>query len=99
MKKSIIPWHVFREAFEGQDPEVLERWLGRWGFTNDGVVLIGMDICSGSQPLSFDPRESGPDALALNRGASLQDLVQILTRDPSLLIEQLARLWSYNKEL
>jgi hypothetical protein len=99
MKKSLIPWHVFHEALEGQDPEVLEHWLGRWGFTNDGVVLIGVDIRSGSQVLSFGRRDGGPDAVALNLRASLHDLVQLLTRDPSLLMEEAARLWSYKKEL
>lgn len=99
MKKSLIPWHVFREALEVQDPQVLDRWLGRWGFTNDGVVLIGLDIPSGSQVLSFDPREGGPDTVALNLRASLHDLVQLLTRDPSLLIEEAAKLWSYKNEL
>jgi hypothetical protein len=40
MKKTLIPWRVFRDALQGQHYGVLETWLARWGFTNDGVVLL-----------------------------------------------------------
>ena len=99
MKKSLIPWHVFREALESQNPEALERWLGRWGFTNDGVILIGLDIRSASQTLSFDRREGGPDVIGLNVRASLRDLVELLTHEPSILLEEAAQLCSYEEEL
>jgi hypothetical protein len=99
MKKSVIPWHVFREALEGQDPEVLEQWLGRWGFTNDGVVLIGVDPRSGPQVLWLERRHGSLDAVAVNFPASLHELVQLLTRDPSLLMEEATKLLSCKKEL
>ena len=99
MKKSLIPWHVFRESLEGQNPKILEDWLGRWGFTDDGVVLIGVDLRSASQLLSFERHESGPDALALNARASLHDLVKLLAHEPSVLMQEAAQPWCYEKEL
>lgn len=44
MKKSLIPWHVFREAVAIQDPWALDSWLRRWGFTDEGVVLVSNQI-------------------------------------------------------
>ena len=41
MKKSMIPWHVFRAALKVQTGFLLESWLGRWRFTDEGVYLIG----------------------------------------------------------
>lgn len=99
MKKSLIPWHIFRDALEGQEPEVLEHWLDRWGFTNDGVVLIGVGTRSEPQVPSFDRGQDGPDIVALNPRASLDDLMQLLTRDANFFMDQAAKLWSYTKEL
>jgi hypothetical protein len=99
MKKSLIPWHIFREALEGQNPEALEHWLGRWGFSNDGVVLIGADIRSVSQLLSFPRRKGAADTVALNTRASLHELVELLIHEPSMLMEEAAQLWCYEKEL
>lgn len=38
MELSIIPWRVFLEALKDQQRSVVEMWLGRWRFTNDGVL-------------------------------------------------------------
>jgi len=43
MKKSLIPWHVFLEAIARQEPWVLESWLRRWGFKDDGVLLLSTE--------------------------------------------------------
>jgi hypothetical protein len=99
MKKSLIPWHIFRDALESQDADALEHWLDHWGFTNDGVVLISMDTRSGSPLLSFERRENGSDAVALNLRASLGDLVQLLSRDANFFMDEAAKLWSYTNEL
>lgn len=99
MKNSLIPWHVFREALESQEAEVLDHWLDRWGFTNDGVVLIGADIRSQPQR-SFESQQLAHEAPETSTGLSLQDLVELLTRDLSpLLNQQPLKLWSYNREL
>jgi hypothetical protein len=39
VKISLIPWHVFIEALKKQQPALLELWLSRWLFTNDGVLI------------------------------------------------------------
>ncbi len=39
MKISVIPWHVFIDALKKQQPAVLEFWLKRWLFANDGVFI------------------------------------------------------------
>jgi hypothetical protein len=98
MKRPLIPWHLFREALESQQAEVLDNWLGRWGFTNDGVILIGVDI--GSQPEAvFNGQRPAQDAPAGLARLPLQDLIQLLTREASLINEETVTLWSYNKEL
>lgn len=99
MKRSVIPWHVFHEALEGQQAEALENWLGRWGFTNDGVVLIGIDI--GPQPEAVsDAQRCAQDAPAALARLSLRDLIELLTREASPLInEENVTFWSYSKEL
>jgi hypothetical protein len=99
MKRALIPWHVFREALESQDAEVLHNWFDRWGFTNDGVVLIGFDIGSQPETVSDGQRlaQDAPEALAR---LSLNDLIQLLTREASPFINQeTVALWSWNKEL
>ena len=99
MKRTVIPWPIFREALEDQDAEVLEHWLGRWGFTDEGVVLIGVDARAVLEVLWLENRKGSLDAVALDLPASLHDLVQLLTRDPSLLMEEATTLLSCNKEL
>ncbi|MFQ5683652.1 MAG: hypothetical protein ACE5HC_10325 [Candidatus Binatia bacterium] len=37
MKVSLIPWHVFLEACEEENADVLEGWVKRWLFADDGV--------------------------------------------------------------
>jgi hypothetical protein len=39
MRRSLIPWHVFRTAVEDQPPIMREAWLRRWLFTNEGVIM------------------------------------------------------------
>jgi hypothetical protein len=99
MNKPLIPWHVFRDALESQGPEVLDHWLDQWGFTNDGVVPISVGPRSGSPVLSVERCENGPASVALNPPTSLGDLVQLLTRDANLFMDEAAKLWSYMKEL
>ena len=38
MDLSVIPWRIFFEALKDQQRSVLEMWLGRWRFTNEGVL-------------------------------------------------------------
>jgi len=38
MELSLIPWRVFFAALKDQQRGVLEMWLGRWRFTNEGVL-------------------------------------------------------------
>ena len=44
MDISVIPWHVFLDALQKQQPTTLELWLGRWWFTNDGVILANQHV-------------------------------------------------------
>jgi len=38
MELSIIPWRIFFDALKDQQRSVVEMWLGRWRFTNEGVL-------------------------------------------------------------
>jgi len=38
MNISLIPWQVFLDALKKQQPSTVELWLGRWLFTNEGVI-------------------------------------------------------------
>jgi hypothetical protein len=38
MQSSIIPWHIFLNALAKQSCSNDNHWLGRWRFTNDGVL-------------------------------------------------------------
>lgn len=40
MELSIIPWRIFFEALKDQQRSVVEMWLGRWRFTNEGVLRV-----------------------------------------------------------
>ncbi len=96
MKKSLIPWHVFRAAIAGQDPGLLEFWLNRWGFTNDGVVLIGMGTHSRGPELPLRGYESQSEVAP----SAIQTLILRVLLDTGCLIsEETIELWSYNKEL
>ena len=44
MSKSIIPWHVFRDAIETPNPHSLNLWLQRWRFMDAGVLLSDSNI-------------------------------------------------------
>ncbi len=35
----VIPWKVFLDALQHQQPGTLELWLRRWLFTNEGVIM------------------------------------------------------------
>lgn len=37
MKVSVVPWHVFWQACDNQEPAPAERWLQRWAFGDRGV--------------------------------------------------------------
>ena len=39
MNIAVIPWQVFLDALQKQQPTTLEAWLRRWLFTNEGVLL------------------------------------------------------------
>lgn len=38
MQVATIPWPIFFEALKDQQRSVVEMWLGRWRFTNEGVL-------------------------------------------------------------
>ena len=40
MTNSPIPWHIFHDAIEAQNPYCLNPWLERWRFMDRGVVLF-----------------------------------------------------------
>ncbi len=96
MKKPLIPWHVFREAIAGQDPMLLESWLDRWGFTDDGVVLIGAGKYSPVSALQLRGSDRRSD-VALS--ALRTSILRILIDTGRLLSEETVAPWSYNKEL
>jgi len=78
MKKSLIPWHVFLEAIAGQDPGLLESWLNRWGFTNDGVVLIGVEAYSRALGLPLGNGEKGQSEVAFSFSAKQASILRVL---------------------
>ena len=39
MEFPVIPWQVFLDALQHQQPSTLELWLRRWLFTNEGVIM------------------------------------------------------------
>lgn len=92
MKKSLIPWHVFRAAIAGQEPGIVESWLDRWGFTDDGVVLIGMETHFPGLDLPLDDYES-------QSHFSQSLILRVLLDTGCVLREDTVALWSYNKEL
>lgn len=44
MNFALIPWQVFLDALQKQQPNDLEGWLRRWLFTNEGVLLAHQQI-------------------------------------------------------
>ena len=44
MNIAVIPWQVFLDALQKQQPTTLEAWLRRWLFTNEGVLLAHQQI-------------------------------------------------------
>jgi len=96
MKKLLIPLHVFREAIAGQDPMLLESWLDRWGFTDDGVVLIS----AGRHSLMSALQLRGSDRRSDVAPSALQtSILRVLIDTGHLLSEETVAPWSYNKEL
>jgi len=99
MKKSLIPRHLFREGLTKQAPGLLESWLDRWGFTNDGVVLIGTETYCGGPVLSLNTYEKRRLGIAPSNGHTLMhNLLRVLV-DGSLLSNEMVEIWCYNKEL
>jgi len=39
MEFTLIPWQAFLEALKKQKPTTRETWLGRWLFTDEGVII------------------------------------------------------------
>jgi len=39
MEFPVIPWNVFLDALQRQQPSTMELWLRRWLFTNEGVIM------------------------------------------------------------
>jgi hypothetical protein len=95
MKRSLIPWHVFREAIAGQEPATLESWLDRWGFTDNGVILIGAQTHSRAPALL----ESNNDRFDVAPSALQTSVLRILLGTGRLITEDRLEPWSYNKEL
>ena len=56
MTKSIIPWHVFQDAFQAPASDTLNRWLERWRFMDGGVVLADGNVPA----LEMTRRNSNP---------------------------------------
>lgn len=97
MKRPLIPWHVFREAIAAQDSALLKSWLDRWGFTDDGVVLIGAETYSHAPVLpsrDFEKRRSeiAPSAIQTS-------ILRALLDTGRLLSEEIMEPWSCSKEL
>jgi hypothetical protein len=38
MQFPLIPWQMFLDALEKQNPSTRETWLRRWVFTDEGVI-------------------------------------------------------------
>jgi len=66
MKVSVMPWHVFWDALEKQDPPPPDRWVQRWLFADDGIrALVKSPSLEGKdseQPVYVVPR-AGPNSL------------------------------------
>lgn len=97
MKRPLIPWHVFHEAIAEQDPALLESWLDRWGFTDDGVVLIGVEACS--RALALPLTDSANRSSDIAPSAIQTSILRVLLDSGHLLTEETIEPWSYNKEL
>jgi hypothetical protein len=97
MKKSLIPWHVFLDAIAAQAPGLLESWLNRWGFTNDGVVLISVETHSRGPGLPLGDYKNRQSDVA--RSAGQASILRDLLDTGCLLSEETVELWSYIKEL
>ena len=60
MKVSVMPWHVFWDAFEKQGPPPLDRWVQRWVFADDGIRAMvkspSLEGKDSEQPVYFVER-------------------------------------------
>ncbi len=97
MKRPLIPWHIFRDALAEQDPALLDSWLDRWGFTDDGVVLIGSEMRSHALARPLRNTEHGRSDIAPS--AVQTSILRVLLDTGHLLSEETIEPWSYNKEL
>jgi hypothetical protein len=39
MQLSLIPWRMFLDALNKQNPGMRDTWLRRWLFTDEGVII------------------------------------------------------------
>jgi hypothetical protein len=49
MNISLIPWQVFLDALQKQQPTNLEPWLRHWLFTNEGVIMEQPEMAAENQ--------------------------------------------------
>ena len=49
MNISVIPWQVFLDALQKQQPKGVELWLRRWLFTNEGVIMAQAQTAADSR--------------------------------------------------
>jgi hypothetical protein len=97
MKRPLIPWHIFRESIAEQDPGLLELWLDRWGFTDEGVVLIGAGMHAEAPKLPLPaPEDRRSD---VTPSAIQTSIMRALLDAGHLLSEETIEPWSYSKEL
>ena len=50
MQLSLIPWRMFLDALEKQNPSTQETWLRRWLFTDEGVIIATPEKYSAPSP-------------------------------------------------
>jgi len=49
MEFPVIPWKVFLDALQQQQPGMLEAWLRRCLFTNEGVIMADSALATNNQ--------------------------------------------------
>lgn len=59
MKATTLAWPLFWGAYDKQDPTVLNEWLARWGFGDDGATILISPQAANEDPLAirFTPQE------------------------------------------
>lgn len=48
MEFPVLPWKVFLDALQHQQPSRLELRLRRWLFTNEGVIMADSTLANNS---------------------------------------------------